>query len=106
MRRMTTLVAAGLLMLGGPATSAMAHHEHTLTTPGGNEVTFRCEPTHVAGDPTSASPTGKTQSRDLTAVLHPIHNGLHQALRDRAGVDDGELFRMTTTAGACSTPTQ
>lgn len=60
MRRITTLLTAVLFMLGLMGAPALAHHQHTLDTPG-TEKTFACEP-------------------DAATDVHPIHYGLHMAL--------------------------
>jgi hypothetical protein len=60
MRRTITLLTAVLLMLGLMGAPALAHHQHTLHTPGTSK-TFACEPA-AAED------------------VHPIHYGLHMGL--------------------------
>lgn len=62
--RQLILVLAVLMLAVLGAAPAFAHHEHTLTNPA-TSVTLKCEPA-------------------AAAAVHPIHNGLHVALRDRA----------------------
>jgi hypothetical protein len=71
MRRITVLFTALLLALGMLATPAVAHHQHTIHTPG-TEKTIPCEP-------------------GAAADVHPIHEGLHVALRDRSSTTKVEV---------------
>jgi hypothetical protein len=64
MRRITIMLTALLLALGMLATPAAAHHQHTIHTPG-TAKTIPCEPAAAAD-------------------VHPIHEGLHLAIRDRS----------------------
>lgn len=61
MRKHLITTTAALTLIGLFAAPASAHHQHQLTTPG-TSVTFRCEPAAAAD-------------------VHPIHNGLHMALK-------------------------
>jgi hypothetical protein len=71
MRRITVPFTALLLALGVLATPAAAHHQHTIHTPG-TEKTIPCEP-------------------GAAADVHPIHEGLHVALRDKSSTTRVEV---------------
>lgn len=79
MRKKIVVALAAGMMVSAMGSPAMAAHEHTLTTPGGNQVVLPCEPA-------------------AAAELHPIHNGLHVGLRDNPG---NEQVTMTTEADGC-----
>lgn len=80
MKRITVALTA-LLTLGLLSGPALAHHEHQLVNPG-TTVTFKCEPAAAAD-------------------LHPIHEGLHVALRDRG---NGPTRVWMTTRGTLDQP--
>lgn len=81
MRKIAVLVVAlfMLAVMGGPA---LAHHEHTLHLPNGKTVLMKCEPLAAAD-------------------VHPIHNGLHVALRDRAA--NGKVSMTADDDPGCPT---
>ncbi len=71
MRRITILFTALLLALGMLATPAAAWHQHSIHTPGTSK-TIPCEPAAAAN-------------------VHPLHEGLHVAIRDRSNTTKVEV---------------